>query len=418
MTLHIETLPTAALTPYARNARTHSPEQVAQIAASINEFGFTNPVLIDAEGGIIAGHGRVMAANRLGLADVPCLRLSHLTDAQKRAYIIADNQLALNAGWDEALLAVEIGELKDMDFDLDLTGLGMEEIERLLALNDPPPPPPDGADDVPEVQPDAITQPGDIWVLGKHRIMCGDSTDADNVKRLMAGELASLVVTDPPYGVSYGDKNAFLNTISRGNRIQTPIANDHGDKADIQEMWKSAFSQMAEVMDSGAVVYCFMPQGGDQMMMMMMMMMTGAGIEPRHELIWLKNNHVLGRTDYAYKHEPILYAWKKGGHKFYGDFQTSILEFPKPQKSDLHPTMKPVALVERLITNSSNAGQLLYEPFSGSGTTIIACEQTGRRCYAMELSPQYVDVAVKRWQQYTGQTAILEATGQPFPANP
>ena len=255
---------------------------------------------------------------------------------------------------------------------------------------------------------------GKLILKSRHRIMCGDSTDADMVARLMNGEKAELVVTDPPYGVSYADKNTFLNAADKGDRNETPIASDHLGKEQTQAMWKSAFANMADAMNKGAVVYCFMPQGGDQMMMMMMMM-TGAGIEPRHELIWLKNNHVLGRTDYAYKHEPILYAWKEGGHKFYGDFQTSILEFPKPQKSDLHPTMKPVPLIEKLIANSSRNGGLLYEPFSGSGTTIIAAEQTGRRCYAMELSPQYVDVAIRRWQEFTGQHAVHAITGEDFP---
>jgi len=196
-----------------------------------------------------------------------------------------------------------------------------------------------------------------------------------------------------------------LNAISPGNRIQTQMANDHGSKEDIQFMWKSAFEQMSSVMKPAAVVYCFMPQGGDQMMMMMMMM--GAGIEPRHELIWLKNNHVLGRVDYAYKHEPILYAWKDGGHKFYGDFQTSVIECNKPQKSDLHPTMKPVELVERLIRNSSLPGEIIYEPFSGSGTTIIACEQLNRQCRAIEISPAYVAVALQRYADATGDMPEL-----------
>lgn len=408
----IETLSIERLIPYARNARTHSDAQVAQIAASIREFGFTNPVLIDGKDGIIAGHGRVLAARKLGMTEIPCIRLGYLTEVQKRAYVIADNKLALNAGWDEAMLALELDALKIDDFDLSLTGFDQDDLNVLLhmdnsnGLTDP--------DDIPESPPNAVTNLGDVWVLGNHRLMCGDSTDAVSVARLMRNELAELVVTDPPYGVSYSDKNTFLNTIDEGNRNQDVIVNDHLGKDATQALWQAAFAEMASVMAPGAVVYCFMPQGGDQMMMMMMMM-NGANIEPRHELIWLKNNHVLGRADYCYKHEPILYAWKKGGHKFYGGFQTSILEFPKPQKSDLHPTMKPVLLIVRLIENSSQAGDLLYEPFSGSGTTIIAAEQTGRRCYAMEISPHYVDVAVRRWQQFTGKVAILEGTGESFP---
>jgi site-specific DNA-methyltransferase (adenine-specific) len=222
----------------------------------------------------------------------------------------------------------------------------------------------------------------------------------------MDGMLASLVVTDPPYGVSYAEKNAFLNAFDEGNRVQTPIQNDHLDKESVQKLWNDSFTQMGASMRPGACVYCFMPQGGDQMMMMMMM--TGAGIEPRHELIWLKNNHVLGRTDYAYKHEPIMYAWKSGGHRFYGDFQTSVLEFDRPNSSKLHPTMKPVELIARLVQNSSVVGDVLYDPFLGSGTTLIAAEQLGRKCYGMEISPAYCDVIVKRWENLTGKKAVRE----------
>ena len=230
----------------------------------------------------------------------------------------------------------------------------------------------------------------------RHRLVCGDCTDPQVVARVMDGEKAQLVVTDPPYGVSYADKNKFLNTIAKGNRIQIPIVGDQGTKKDTQELWRAAFSEMSQVMSSGAVVYCFMPQGGDQMMMMMMMMMMEAGIEPRHEIIWLKNNHVLGRVDYAYKHEPILYAWKDGSHKFYGGFQTSILEFAKPQKSDLHPTTKPVELIECLIRNSSRVGEIVYDPFIGSGTTGVACERLGRQSRMIEIHPPYVAVCLQR----------------------
>lgn len=244
-----------------------------------------------------------------------------------------------------------------------------------------------------------------MWRCGRHRIICGDCTHQAVVAQVMQGEKACLVVTDPPYGVSYADKNVFLNTIGRANRIEKPIANDHMSKPHMQAMWKAAFTQMAAVMLPGAVIYSFMPQGGDQMMMMMMM--EEAGIEPRHELIWLKNNHVLGRVDYAYKHEPILYAWKAGGHKFYGDFQTSILEYPKPQHSDLHPTTKPIALIARLVDNSSLPGGIVYDGFLGSGTTLIACEQRGRVCRGCELDPGYIAVILQRWADVTGQTPEL-----------
>jgi len=248
-----------------------------------------------------------------------------------------------------------------------------------------------------------------MWKLGEHRVICGDCTDAGVVARVMGGEKAQLVVADPPYGVKYGDKNVFLNSIAPGNRIQKHIEGDHETKEQTQVLWRGAFEQMNLVMLPGAVIYCFMPQGGDQMMMMMMMMMM-AGIEPRHELIWLKNNHVLGRVDYAYKHEPILYAWKDGGHKFYGDFQTSVIECNKPQKSDMHPTTKPVELIDRLIGNSSERGGVVIDPFLGSGTTLIACERLNRRCRGIEISPGYVAATLQRWADLTGrQPALLDA---------
>jgi len=413
--MEVDLIPVDALVPYARNPR-RNDNAVDAVAASIKEFGFRQPIVVDEDMVILVGHTRHKAAKKLGMAQVPVHVATGLTDAQKKAYRIADNRTNEIAEWDNDLLALELEELRMADFDLGTLAFDEGEIDELMASLDATPEGQTEDDDVPEPPAVPVSKPGDVWLLGNHRLMCGDSTDAAAVATLMNGEQVRLVVTDPPYGVSYSDKNKYLNAIDRGNRIQSSIANDHLCKEETKIMWKSAFSRMSEVMAPGAVVYCFMPQGGDQMMMMMMM--TGAGIEPRHELIWVKNNHVLGRTDYAYKHEPILYAWKAGGHKFYGDFQTSIFEYPKPQKSDLHPTMKPVALVEKLISNSSQAGDSIYEPFSGSGTTIIAAQKTGRRCYAMELAPEYVDVAVRRWQDFTGKTATLESTGEAFPVPP
>ena len=414
--MKVERLATDGLIPYARNAKKHDDAQVAQIAASIREFGFNNPVLIDQDNGIIAGHGRVLAARKLGLAEVPCIRLGHLTDTKRRAYIIADNRLTeTGGGWDTELLALELEDLRLDDFDLDLTGFEAAALEEILgdgmgdAGSDLPEDTEPEIDRAEELRQKWGVETGQLWKLGEHRLLCGDSTRAEDVARVMGEDLATLVVTDPPYGVSYADKNAFLNAVDKGCSVQTAIANDHLSKDATQELWRAAFAAMASAMGKGGVVYCFMPQGGDQMMMMMMMMMMDAGIEPRHELIWLKNNHVLGRTDYAYKHEPILYAWKEGGHKFYGDFQTSILEFARPQKSDLHPTMKPVPLIERLMANSSQEGEAVYEPFSGSGTCLIACENLNRRCRAIEISPAYVAVALERWHQHTGRVPVLLA---------
>ena len=401
--LQVEYVPVNSLVPFAGNPRRISPSGLAKLQRSVESFGFVNPIL--AQRGtnmIIAGHQRLKAAQAAGLSEVPVVWLD-MDDVTAKAYNIADNRLQDEAEWDFTPLADLLTELDTGAFDLTLTGFDDDELERMMNYA----PGDVQEDEVPEPPAESVTKPGDIWQLGKHRVMCGDSTKAEDVQRLMAGEQASLVITDPPYGVSYADKNAFLNACDEGNRIQTEMENDHAGKEATQKMWREAFANMGASMRPGAVVYCFMPQGGDQMMMMMMMMMMGAGIEPRHELIWVKNNHVLGRVDYAYKHEPIMYAWKPGGHKFYGDFQTSLLEFARPSKSDLHPTMKPIPLIARLMENSSLRDETVYDPFLGSGTTLIAAEQLRRTCYGMEIDPRYCDVIVKRWEQLTGKKAEL-----------
>jgi site-specific DNA-methyltransferase (adenine-specific) len=379
------------------NVRRHGEKNLDAIKASLSRFGQQKPIVVDADGIVRAGNGTLMAAKALGWPEVTIVRTS-LKGAEATAYAIADNRTAELAEWDDDALAQTLAALQIEDEELaKATGFDDADIDAMLAPDEVT------EDEVPEPPVDPITKSGDLWILGEHRLLCGDSTKATDVAMLMQNQLCKLVVTDPPYGVSYADKNAFLNAFDKGNRVQTPIENDHLDKADAHKLWKDAFTHMGASMDAGACVYCFMPQGGDQMMMMMMM--QGAGIEPRHELIWLKNNHVLGRTDYAYKHEPIMYAWKKGGHKFYGEFQTSILEFARPSSSKLHPTMKPVELICKLIENSSRQGEILYEPFCGSGTTLIAAEQLGRKCYGMEISPAYCDVIVKRWETLTGKKA-------------
>lgn len=408
----VEQWPIEKLVPYAKNSRTHSEEQVAQIAASIKEWGFTTAVLVDESGSIIAGHGRVMAARKLGLASLPVMVAAGWTDAQKRAYVIADNKLALNAGWDNELLALELAELDGLGFDVELTGFSDEEIKALMpvevteGLTDP--------DDAPAVQENPVTVPGDVWIMGKHRVMCGDSTDEASAFLLLEGQQADMVFTDPPYGVSYADKNESLNKASKGNRIQTEIMNDHLQGDALGAFFLAIFSTMAAVMKPGCPFYVCAPQGGEQMMMMMMMMK--AGIPMRHELIWVKNNHVLGRADYHYKHEPILYGWKDGaGHPWYGGRDKfSTWHVDKPMQSKLHPTMKPVELVEIALENSSKRGDTVLDLFGGSGTTLIACEKTGRAARLMELDPRYCDVIVKRWQDFTGQQAIHADTGKTF----
>jgi DNA modification methylase len=407
----------SGLRPHPQNYNRHDSSQVADLRASLRKFGQVRSIVVQADAAdghlIVAGHGVVAAAQAAGLTTLRADVIpADWPPAKVLAYLAADNELARRANPDQAQLAALVQQVQQVDAELAALAAGSEArlAELLASVNqgtreDPGP----QIDKAVELQAKWGVQAGDLWQLGEHRLICGDCTDREVVERVMGEKKASLVITDPPYGVEYADKNKFLNAVAKGYRIQTEIEGDHSTKEDTQALWKAAFAQMDRIMLPGGVVYCFMPQGGDQMMMMMMMM--GAGIKPRHELIWLKNNHVLGRTDYAYKHEPILYAWKAGGHKFYGDFQTSILEFPKPQQSNLHPTTKPVELIERLMTNSSIAGELVFDPFLGSGTTIIACERLGRRCRAVEIVPQYVAVALERWATMTGKTPVRMAAG-------
>jgi len=404
----LEQIPIGDLIPYAKNSRTHSDEQVAQIAGSIREFGFTNPVLIDASGTIIAGHGRVLAARKLSMPAVPCLRLGHLTPAQVRAYVIADNRMALSAGWDEEMLRAEIAGLQADGFDVGQIGFSDEEIATLLA-----PPANEGQtdpDDVPEQPENPVTELGYVWILGAHRITCGDSTEAHVVDRVLAGATPHLMVTDPPYGVEYDA--SWRNKATRsdgspiGGQVVGKVLND--EKADWSEAW---------ALFPGEVAYVWHAPGPLQVSVFNSL--KDAGFEPRQHIIWAKSNFAIGRGHYHYQHESCWYAVKKGGTGHWaGDRkQTTLWEIPKPQKSETgHSTQKPVECMRKPIKNNSNKGDHVYEPFSGSGTTIIACEQTGRRCLAIELSPSYVDVAVKRWQAFTGKQATLESTGETFDA--
>jgi DNA modification methylase len=392
------------LVPYARNARTHSDEQVAQIAASICEWGWTVPVLVDEDGGIIAGHGRIMAAQRLGIEDVPCMVAAGWSEAQKRAYVIADNKLALNAGWDNDLLKVELGELQGLDFDLGLTGFGGEELAGLLAdktegLTDP--------DDAPEVQEQEITVRGDTWLLGKHRLRCGDSTDAHDVAALLAGVEPHLMVTDPPYGVSYDPD--WRNRADRANgkpygaRAVGKVQND--DNADWREAW---------ALFPGDVAYVWCAPG--PLNVSVFASLGESGFEPRMQIIWAKPRLVIGRGHYHMQHECCWYAVKKGGTGHWaGDRkQTTLWQIDHRKSKTGHGTQKPVECMRRPIVNNSSPGQAVYEPFCGSGTTIIAGEMEGRHVYGMELDERYCDVIVRRWQDFTGQAATLECDGRTF----
>ena len=405
--MKIEQVKLDALIPYARNSRTHSEAQVAQIAASIKEFGFTNPVLIDETGSIIAGHGRVMAARKLAITDVPSIRLTHLTEAQKKAYVIADNKLALNAGWDDEMLAVELTDLKDMGFDLDLTGFSTDEIEALLApvgtegLTD--------EDAVPEVPEAPVTVLGDVWILGKHRVMCGDSTSIEQAEQLMAGTNADLVFTDPPYNVAYS---------GRGQNNLGTIKNDDMSAADFEQFCRDLFATYHAVMKPLACIYVCHPDS--QSAPKLAFEKTFAEhFKKSSTIIWMKQSAGMGWQDYRAQHEPILYGWKDGGkgkHFFSGDrTKTTVWKIGRDaQTTYKHPTQKPVALPEEAINNSSKGQDIVLDLFGGSGSTLIACEKTGRVSRNMELDPKYCDVIVQRWQEFTGQTATLESNGKPF----
>lgn len=395
------------LIPYERNARTHSDEQIEQVVNSIKEFGWTNPILIDSEKGVIAGHGRLLAAKKMGLEQVPTIELSGLTEAQKRAYILADNQLALQAGWDEELLKIEIGELeKELDFDHTILGFTADDLSRFLdsdplgddseddgeeeVVNDDPPDPPK----------EAKTKPGDIYILGSHRLMCGDATSIADVARLAGitqGGGARLLLTDPPYNVGYVGKTKESLTIE----------NDKQDDGNFLSFLVRAFRAANGIMLPGAVFYIWFASASSQSFRTAC---AAVNWKVSEELIWNKSHMVLGRHDYHYKHEPCLYGWKEGAaHAWYSDrSQTTVLDFDRPTKNLEHPTMKPVDLFAYLIRNSSKPGDVVLDVFGGSGTTLIACEQTGRTCLMMELDPIYCDVIVERWQALTGLKAFRE----------
>jgi DNA modification methylase len=401
----VERRPVADLVPYARNARTHSEEQVAQIAASIREFGFTVPVLIGEDGTIIAGHGRVMAAKALGLVDVPVMTARGWSEAQRRAYVLADNKLTERGGWDDALLALELKDLGDLGFDLGLTGFDAGEIAGILAAGSPGETDPD---DVPEAPAVPVSALGDVWVLGRHRLVCGDATDEAAVAKALNGVLPHLCVTDPPYGVNYDPD--WRNRADRANGKPYGasaiglVTND--DRAD----WTAAYALFR-----GDVIYVWHPPGAKQVEFFNSL--VAAGFEVRMQIVWAKSHFPIGRGNYHVQHEPCWYAVRKGRTSHWaGDRkQTTIWDIDKPAKSETgHSTQKPVECMRRPIENNSSPGQAVYEPFCGSGTTIIAAEMTGRACHAIELSPVYVDVAVLRWQAFAGGEARLEETGETF----
>ena len=398
----IEQWPTAKLLPYARNARTHTDDQVAQIAASIAEFGFTNPILAGSDGIIVAGHGRLAAAKKLGLEIVPVVVLDHLNPTQRRALVIADNRIAENAGWDDAILRVELESLQLEGFDLDITGFDADALTELLAGDEPNNEGQTDEDAVPEVGEAPISRPGDLWIMGPHRLLCGDSTVADSYDRLLQGEQADMVFTDPPYNVNYANS---AKDKMRGK-----------DRAILNDNLGEGFYDFLLAALTPTVAHC---QGGIYVAMssseldVLQSAFRVAGGKWSTFIIWAKNTFTLGRADYQRQYEPILYGWPEGAQRHWcGDRdQGDVWNIKKPQKNDLHPTMKPVELVERAIRNSSRPGNMVLDPFGGSGTTLIAAEKSGRVARLIELDPKYVDVIVRRWEEWTGKLATRAADG-------
>ena len=401
----MEMMPTGQLVPYARNARTHSDDQVAQIAASMAEFGFTNPILIGEDGVIIAGHGRLMAAQRLGLSEVPVIVLAHLNAAQRRALVVADNKIALNAGWDTEILLEQIELIRADGFDIDLVGFSDDELGELLAEIEAPETAGalEGEDDIPEPPAEPVTRPGDLWILGNHRLLCGDSTVATDVERVLAGVTPLLMVTDPPYGVEY-DPSWRNKALGQATTRTGKVLND--DKADWREVWALFPGDVAYVWH-GALHATTVADS-----------LIACGFNIRSQIIWAKDRLILSRGDYHWQHEPCWYAVRaKGKGHWAGDRKQTTLWHISHRDQDaetVHGTQKPVECMRRPILNNSSPGQAIYEPFMGSGTTLIAAETTGRTCLGIELNPAYVDVAVERWQNLTGGAAVLEGDGRSF----
>lgn len=376
------------LIPYARNARTHSPEQITQIAASIREFGFLAPIVISEDNTILCGHGRFYAAQKLGLKKIPCIKESHLTEAQRRAYIIADNKLSLNAGWDDDLLAVEIADLQGEGFDLSLTGFSDDEIADLFANEENSKAKDDGYDLTEALEKAAFVQRGDIWAVGRHRLMCGDATNADDVAALMNGKRANLVLTDPPYGVSFKSSSGLA------------IQNDSIKGEDFYKFLLQSLNNMAAHLESGGAAYVF---HADTEGLNFRRAFSDAGFHLAGCCIWVKNALVLGRSDYQWQHEPVLYGFLQNGkHHWYGGRkQTTIWNYNKPKRNADHPTSKPLDLLAYPITNSSQENAIVLDTFGGSGSTLMACEQTNRICYTMELDEKYASVILRRYVEYT-----------------
>ena len=387
-TTEMKLVPIDRLVPYINNARTHSPEQINKLRSSLREFGFINPVIIDRDYGVIAGHGRILAAKEEGITEVPCVFADYLTEAQKKAYIIADNRMAMDAGWDEELLRVEIEALQAEAFDVSLTGFDPNEIDDLFKENLKDGLHDDDFDIEAELKKPTFTKAGDVWALGRHRLVCGDSTKKETYDILMEGKKANLVLTDPPYNVNY-------------EGTAGKIKNDHMANDAFYQFLLDAFTNMEAVMADDASIYVF---HADTEGLNFRRAFADAGFYLSGCCIWKKNSLVLGRSPYQWIHEPVLFGWKKSGkHAWYaGRKETTVWEYDKPKKNADHPTMKPIALLAYPIMNSSMTNALVLDPFGGSGSTLIACEQSERTCYTVELDEKYCDVIVKRYIEQVG----------------
>ena len=401
--LRVQIWPIDRLLPYIRNARTHTDEQIAQVAASIREFGWTNPILVAADGTIIAGHARLAAARKLKMTEVPVIVLDHLTDAQRRALVLADNRLALDAGWDEAMLRVELASLQEDGFDLEVVGFTDVELETLLrdpeetnaGLTD--------EDAVPEAPETPVSATGDLWRLGTHKLLVGDATVVADVRRLMTGDAADLVFTDPPYNVDYeGYTEEHLK-----------IKGDRMSDADFKQFLESAFRSYRALVKPGASLYICHSSSWQREFQDAL---EAAGFEMRCQIIWAKNTFAWGFGRYKFQHEPIFYCHVAGQKDpWYGDkSQSTLWEEKKPSANRLHPTAKPVALVERALVNSSKAGDVIVDLFGGSGSTLIGCERRDRKARLAEIDPKYADVIITRWEQYSGRAAVLEGGERSF----
>ena len=400
-TTEMQLVPLSQLVPYVNNARTHSPEQLTKLRSSLREFGFINPVIIDRDFNVIAGHGRIAAAKEEGMEEVPCVFVDYLTEAQKKAYILADNRMALDAGWDEELLRIEIESLQGADFDVSLTGFGEDEIADLFAG--------DGEKDddfnlSAALEKAAFVERGDIWTVGRHRLMCGDATSTEDVAALMDGKKANLIVTDPPYNVAFKSGSGLS------------IQNDSMENGEFYTFLYNSFQNMAEHLEKGGAAYVF---HADTEGLNFRKAFVDAGFHLAGVCIWVKNSLVLGRSDYQWQHEPVLYGFLKNGkHPWYSDRkQTTIWNYDKPKRNKNHPTSKPLDLLGYPICNSSQENAIVLDTFGGSGSTMMACEQTNRICCMMELDEKYASVILRRYVEDTGdsENVFVERGGEKIP---